>query len=57
MEKKQSIDCPYCGLKKTLTVTIKNTTQSTSLKVGKCIACKKQSGVKDVFKQVKYEKN
>jgi len=46
---KQNIDCPYCGLKETVTVTIKDTTHSRSVNVGKCRACKKQSGVKDVL--------
>jgi hypothetical protein len=45
-EIKQHIDCTYCGLKKTVTVTTKDTTHSRSVKVGKCRACKRQVGVK-----------
>lgn len=48
-EIKQHINCPYCGLEKTVTVTIKDTSQSRSVKVGKCRACKKQSGVKAIL--------
>lgn len=45
-EIKQHIDCTYCGMKQTVTVTTKDTTHSRSVKVGKCRACKRQAGVK-----------
>ena len=45
-EIKQLIDCTNCGMKQTVTVTTKQTTQSRSVKVGKCRACKHQAGVK-----------
>lgn len=48
-EFKQKVNCSYCGGKNTVSVITKQTRNSRSVKVTKCVECKKQNGIKEIL--------